>query len=257
MGFSLKRLLRGVWVFAGLSFTGWIYWGFQARDEADAALVSDQEAIVEETDDGLRFRPRTNDQSAGLLFLPGGMVEPTAYAPLLRRIAAAGYPASLIFLPMRCACTETQVSLLFSHIRQALASDGARGWILAGHSRGGMLAARFVHENKPVLARLVLIATTYPRDYSLADINTPVTKIYGTQDGVASFAQMRKNESLLPQDTAWIQIDGGNHVQFAFYRHQLGDGHATISRSEQQDLLAAALLQALSAVRETGESMER
>jgi hypothetical protein len=43
-----------------------------------------------------------------------------------------------------------------------------------------------------------------------------------------------------------MRIDGGNHVQFAYYRHQLGDDDATISRQEQQELLETALLQALS-----------
>jgi pimeloyl-ACP methyl ester carboxylesterase len=231
---------------AGLSFTFWLYFGFRAVGEAGAAVRSDEHVTVTRTDQGLNFQPRANAHAAGLIFLPGGMVEPVAYAPLLRTIARAGYPTYLVNLPMRCACTDSQVSQLFTHVQQVLAGEGARRWILAGHSRGGMLATRFVHENRANLAGLALIGTTHPRDYSLADINMPVTKIYGSRDGVASYRQMRENQHLLPPDTTWIRIDGGNHVQFAYYRHQLGDDDATISREKQQELLGAALLQALS-----------
>lgn len=119
-------------------------------------------------------------------------------------------------------------------------------WVLAGHSRGGMLASRFVRENSTGLAGLVLIATTHPRDFSLANVTMPVTRIYGTSDGVATYAKMRQNQHLLPQNTTWIAIPGGNHVQFGYYRHQLGDHRATISRADQQTLLASALLNALS-----------
>jgi hypothetical protein len=73
----------------------------------------------------------------------------------------------------------------------------------------------------------------------------PVTKIYGTRDGIASYAKMRQNEALLPRNTNWVAIEGANHVQFGYYRHQLGDDTATISRPEQQSLLEAAMLKAL------------
>lgn len=119
-------------------------------------------------------------------------------------------------------------------------------WILAGHSRGAMLASRFMHENGDGPAGLVLIATTHPRDFSLGAMTKPVTKIYGTYDGVATYAEMRQNQHLLPQNTTWVEIPGANHIQFGYYRHQLGDDKATISRAEQQKLLEAALLKALS-----------
>src|SRR5688572_9207626 len=109
-----------------------------------------------------------------------------------------------------------------------------------------MLAARFLHENRTGLAGLALIGTTHPRDFSLAGVTMPVTKIYGTRDGVASFDKIRQNRHLLPPNTTWVEIEGGNHVQFGYYRHQLGDSEATISRAEQQKLVETALLAALS-----------
>ena len=45
---------------------------------------------------------------------------------------------------------------------------------------------------------------------------------------------MLKNKHLLPNDTQWIEIEGGNHAQFGYYGDQLFDGKATIDRKEQQ-----------------------
>lgn len=242
----LRRGLRYLWIIGGLSFTTWLFVGFQAVDVPDDVLKGDQYVAVEPIDHGLRFRGRVNQQPVGMIFLPGGMVQPVAYAPLMTTIASAGYPAHLLYLPMRCACTDAQVQELFQNIHRVIKSEPNIAWILAGHSRGGMLATRFVHENGAGLVGLVLIATTHPRDFSLASFAMPVMKIYGTSDGVATYAKMRQNQHLLPQNTTWVEIPGGNHVQFAYYRHQLGDDRATMSRAEQQRLLEAALLSALS-----------
>ncbi|MBM3796105.1 MAG: hypothetical protein FJW31_19060 [Acidobacteria bacterium] len=107
-----------------------------------------------------------------------------------------------------------------------------------------MLAARFVHErpNAPRVAGLALLGTTHPRDFSLAALTIPVTKIYGTHDGVAPIAAVQANRDKLPPHTRWVAIEGGNHVQFGFYRHQLFDGAATITREEQMRQVVRALL---------------
>lgn len=239
----VRRVLRLVWVAAGLSFLLWMYIGFQALGNAVDAAKGD--AVVR-TSEGLHFRSEGSAKTAGLIFLPGGMVEPVAYAPLLREVARAGYQARLINLPMRVAFTDSQIAGLFDRIDKLLSSEPRLKWVLAGHSRGGMLASRYVNERRPSLAGLVPIGTTHPRDFNLAETAIPVTKIYGTRDEVASYATMRQNRHLVPADTAWIGIEGGNHVQFGYYRHQLGDGSATISREEQQRQLVAALTAVLS-----------
>ena len=74
---------------------------------------------------------------------------------------------------------------------------------------------------------------------------------------MASYSKMRENRHLLPPNTKWIEIEGGNHVQFGHYRHQLGDDDATISREKQQDLLETALLQVLTATRQSRDGLER
>jgi hypothetical protein len=56
---------------------------------------------------------------------------------------------------------------------------------------------------------------------------------------------IRATRHLLPRETRWIEIEGGNHSQFAHYGHQILDGSPAIARAEQQDVTRAALLDAL------------
>ena len=242
---GLWRAIRTVWVGAGLAFTAWMFWGFQALDVANGAIRSDTRVEVLADDEGLRFRPLTNMARTGLIFLPGGIVEPVAYAPLLRRIAERGYPARLVYLPMRCGCTDSQMDDVLQSIKAIVSDEPATAWVLAGHSRGGMLASRYAHENGAALAGLVLIGTTHPRDFSLAGLSIPLVKIYGTRDGIAPYDGMLRNKHLLPPATEWVAIAGGNHVQFGYYRHQLGDDSAEISREDQQRATEGAVFRLL------------
>lgn len=241
----VTRVIRTVWIVAGVAFTAWMYLGFQSAGVPDGVVKSDQRVAVVQEERGLDFRPIPAAQGSGLIFLPGGMVDPVAYAPLLKRIANAGYRARLVYLPMRCACTDSQTEELFAEIQAIIVSAPRTAWILAGHSRGGMLAARFLHEQAPRLAGLVLIGTTHPRDFSLAATTMPVTRIYATRDGIATYAAMQRNRHLLPPNTTWVEIAGGNHVQFGYYRRQLGDDAAAIPREAQQRAVETALLNAL------------
>jgi pimeloyl-ACP methyl ester carboxylesterase len=120
--------------------------------------------------------------------------------------------------------------------------------VVAGHSRGGALAARMAHADPQLVSGLVLIGTTHPRDQDLSSLQLPVTKIYGTNDDVAPLADVKKNAPLLPPGTKWVAIDGGNHSQFGHYGPQLFDGTATITREAQQTLTRTELLAMLASI---------
>jgi hypothetical protein len=102
---SVWSRIRRVWAIVGsivfVVFTGWSLLAFRATSFARAALDSDDRVAVEYADSAWSFHPRSPPRRAGLVFFPGGMVDPVAYAPLMRGIAVAGYPALLIELPRR------------------------------------------------------------------------------------------------------------------------------------------------------------
>jgi hypothetical protein len=48
------------------------------------------------------------------------------------------------------------------------------------------------------------------------------------------------SRALLPADTTWVVIEGGNHAQFGDYGSQPGDNPATISAADQQTQVVMA-----------------
>ena len=57
---------------------------------------------------------------------------------------------------------------------------------------------------------------------------------------MAGMEKFDETKTLLPQDTQFIVMDGGNHAQFGDYGPQPGDKIATISRAEQQKQIVEA-----------------
>jgi pimeloyl-ACP methyl ester carboxylesterase len=222
---------------------------YQARGVADDAMETDDEVGVFESESSITFIPRGSEQRAALLFIPGGMVEPRAYAPLLRRVAESGHAAVLIRLPSlggRHAMGESGRQEAVARARSVMENAPDRSWIVAGHSVGGHLAARVVQADPVGAAGLVLIGTTHPRDFSLADYTGPVVKIHGTRDRIAPLERSQQNAGNLPDAAEWVAIEGGNHSQFGYYGFQLGDGRAQITREQQQDEVLGVLLDVLS-----------
>jgi alpha-beta hydrolase superfamily lysophospholipase len=243
---------RRIWVRAGavtlVVFPVWMLVAFRATSDARGALSSGAHVTVVRGSHHWTFEPKGVSAGAGVVFFPGAVVDPVAYAPLLRDVAAAGYPAILVEVPRRGALGGADDPVVFDRARTAMRSlrDTDR-WVVAGHSRGGLIAATLVRGEPSAFAGLVLIGTTHPRDFSLADVPVPVTKVYGTRDTVADVEKIVATRGNLPVAARMVPIAGGNHSQFGYYGFQLGDWPATITREEQRRQTLEALLDVLRA----------
>jgi pimeloyl-ACP methyl ester carboxylesterase len=250
----LWPLIRRIWATLGsIAFIGFVLWclvAYRASAEAKAGLNSDALVTVARGDGWWTFSPaRPLEPPLTLLFLAGALVDPEAYAPLMHQVAAHGHPAHLIALPWRGAFGRADGEDFLDALRSFMDTIPGR-WVVAGHSRGAKIAALLARQPTPRMAGLILLGTTHPRDFSLADTRLTVTKIYGTRDGVAPADKVLANASLLPPATTWVPIEGGNHHQFGYYGFQPGDRWASVSRMEQQAQTLAAMLSALGRVRE-------
>jgi hypothetical protein len=107
------------------------------------------------------------------------------------------------------------------------------------------MAANFVHSNPEAAGGLVLWASYPAGGDDLSSYQFAVSSIYGTLDGIATPAKIDASRPLLPPDTQWIAIEGGNHAQFGWYGPQSGDSLPAISREEQQTRIVEATLQLL------------
>lgn len=244
-----RRGIRFVWLTAGVGFLLWLVWSTQAHGVPGAALKSSRMVKVVELDDATLFRPAAPKVGPLVVFLPGGAVDPTAYVPVTRAVAEAGWVVALVRLPWRMAFTEGAQLEVWERIGAVRDASGVSGpVVLGGHSRGAALSARFAGEHAADLAGLFLIGTTHPKAENLSSLTMPVLKIGGTRDCVADENDSLANRSLLPAHTTWASIVGANHAQFAYYGGQLGDCRATITREAQQEELLRIVLRWLDTV---------
>jgi len=228
-----------------LPVAGFVIWagtGPAPMPEALDALASDAQVEVT-TEPWLVFRPAGTTPATGLILYPGGRVDPRAYAPAARAIAEAGYLAVIVPMPLDLAFfapdRATDVMAAFPEIQH---------WAIGGHSLGGSMAARFAFQHPGALQGLVLWAAYPAASDDLSGRDLAVSSVFGTRDGLATLDEIDASRPLLPPDTAWVAIEGGNHAQFGWYGPQDGDNEATISRSAQQAQIVAATLDLLARI---------
>ena len=219
-----------------IGFTVYVSDYYHADEAAVQAMAPDDSLSVSRIEgDTIVFTP--SEPQAGLIFYPGGKVEYTAYAPLMRACAENGILCVLIKMPGNLAVLDMN------------AADGIMGqypevnsWYIGGHSLGGAMAATYAASHSSELNGLILLAAYSTSD--LKDSGLEVLTIYGTEDKVLDFEKYEKNRNNLPAETTEFVIDGGCHSGFGCYGPQDGDGTPTII-SEEQIVLTAEEITAM------------
>jgi hypothetical protein len=208
---------------AGL--VSWATFSAQEATERAVMVLNDNDIHLE---DGLLVFRSNSTTDRGLIYYPGGFVDPEAYAVTAQGIADAGY---LVVIP------KMPLNLAFMGINRA---DEIRtefpeinSWVIGGHSLGGAMAAEYAKNNVNNLDGLIMFAS-YPANYEdFVGFPIPILTIIGSIDPGAP-KQEAFYETVSDSASIFV-IEGGNHRQFADYSFQRGDGVATISVGEQQD----------------------
>jgi pimeloyl-ACP methyl ester carboxylesterase len=227
-------LLLLIPILLGAGYVAWVRVQHQPMPEALAALASDAEVEVE-TGRWLLFRPAGRTPRSGLILYPGGFVDPRAYAPTARAIAAKGYQVVVVPMPLNLAVLGSNRAA-----NVVAAYPEIARWAIGGHSLGGAMAARYAYRSPQRVHGLVLWAAYPASGDDLSARALAVASIYGTLDGLATPAKIDASRPLLPPDTQWTAIEGGNHAQVGWYGPQSGDLPATLSRADQQAQIVLA-----------------
>lgn len=206
----------------------------------------DPGVAVTESREAVILLPAAVLSTTGLVFYPGGLVDPHAYLPLLSGIAAAGIPVVLAKAPGNLAVFSPNAGLgLRTHV------PGVTGWAVGGHSLGGAMAGWSAHDNPTQWRGVVFLAAYPPDSKSLAGWPRPVLSLSAENDGLSTPADIDASRPLLPHPllelsstgtlydisgggTVLHQIPGGVHAQFGSYGPQAGDGAPTISADVQR-----------------------
>ena len=105
----------------------------RASDEAVQAAASGEFVPVDYAAGIWSFVPRVTDGSgARLVFFPGALVDPRAYAPLARAVAGAGYEVTIIEVPRRGAFGGAESAKLAERVGAALRGQGGRPVVVGG-----------------------------------------------------------------------------------------------------------------------------
>ena len=229
---------------------GFVLWGetpAQPMPEALAALQSDAQVTVT-LGQWLVFTPATSQPTTGFIIYPGGRVDYRAYAPAAHQIAAQGYLVVIARMPLNLAVlgvnTAQEVQSAYPQIQH---------WAIGGHSLGGAMAATYAKTHPGAVQGLALWAAYPASSADLSQTTLRVVSIFGSLDGLATSEKIDASRPLLPADTTWVNISGGNHAQFGWYGKQAGDNPASISRSEQQAQVVAATLEMLKSLNRNGD----
>jgi pimeloyl-ACP methyl ester carboxylesterase len=162
---------------------------------------------------------------------------------LAQDIAAQGYLVAIPSMPLNLAV------LGIGRAQEVIdANPQIQHWAVGGHSLGGAMAAQFI-KDYPWAAEGLVLWGAYPSGYT--DISCRVLQaasIYGTNDGLSSPEEIEATKELLPPDTIYLALEGGNHAQFGYYGPQRGDLDPHLSQQEQRDRVVEATVDLLSAL---------
>ena len=206
---------------------------FYRADATAMEALHDGAAVTVRTEDRLlAFCPEKAE--LGLIFYPGGKVQPEAYAPLMRGLAEKDILCVLVEMPLNLAVLDSNAALQVPEQFPQITD-----WYIGGHSLGGSMAAACASENPEIFSGLILLAAYSTADLGESDMH--VLSVYGTEDGVLNRENYAQYYGNLPGSTRELVIAGGNHAQFGNYGPQRGDGTGAITAQEQQRLTMEAM----------------
>jgi pimeloyl-ACP methyl ester carboxylesterase len=113
--------------------------------------------------------------------------------------------------------------------------------IIGGHSLGGAMAAQYLDSQPEAADGLLMLAAYPPGSVDLSATSLRVLALAGTDDLVLDREKFEAARSRYPATARIYFIDGGNHAGMADYGPQRGDGDASLSHAEQQDIVASLL----------------
>ena len=231
----LKRLLSLIFILLLPIGGGIAYLSDYYRTDTAAAAAFVPDKAVPETvlfDGAVAYG--APDAEVGFLFYPGGKVEYTAYAPLLRQLAAQDILCVLLKMPCNLAVLDSNAA---DGIREYF--PGVERWYIGGHSLGGSMAAYYAQAHAQELEGLILLGAYSSKDLSQSGLR--VLSVLGSEDGVLNREKYAEYQTNLPAGWSETAIKGGCHAYFGMYGTQKGDGIPVLSAEEQIRLSAECI----------------
>ena len=233
----MRKILGILIILILVSMAGFIFWGLTPQKPSAEVnqYLSSEGSVTVRNDKWLVFIPEENPENTGFIIYPGGHVDFRAYAPIAFQLAEKGILVVIVPMPLNLAVMDPEAA-------EAVIAGypSIDKWAIGGHSLGGAMAANYTYKYPDEISGLVLWGAYPAESNDLSNFGIPVISISGSLDGLATPEKITSSRNLLPPDTEFLEINGGNHSQMGWYGDQRGDLEAGITREEQQEELLAA-----------------
>jgi dienelactone hydrolase len=212
--------------------------------EALAALQSDAEVLCThvavpdwDNESYYIFQPKAGTASTALVFYGGAMCDAQSYAPMAHEIAQAGFMMVLVKMPGDISMKAPERAEVVINAFPEITT-----WVMGGHSMGGISACQFAKEHLDTITAVVLWASWPSSQNRIDQTDLKALSISATNDGIYPPKIIKQSRAMLPADTVYVIIEGGNHQQFGWFTGDFKpfDGTATISRDNQMAQIVAA-----------------
>ncbi|EAR25310.1 hypothetical protein A20C1_01941 [marine actinobacterium PHSC20C1] len=236
-----RRVLRGTLVglaaFLVIAVTAMLVWANVGvmHPETDALdkVRTNPAVSVSENDDSFVLSPTSAPSGEGLVFIPGAKVSADSYLyKLSGAVAESGLTVVVTKPILNLAFFDQRRLSTFTNDAPAVDT-----WYVGGHSLGGVRACQYAAQ--PEVSGLILFGSYCAND--LADVDTRVLSLSGSNDLLSTPEKIMDAAHLLPPSTTFFPIDGANHARFGDYGDQAGDGTATLSSSLVRDVITAEI----------------
>ncbi|MFC4779232.1 alpha/beta hydrolase [Paenibacillus sp. GCM10023252] len=205
--------------------------------EAKAAMAGSDAVKVAEVKGGFRFDPAGEAKLPSVILYPGGLVEPESYSLLAAKLAEAGHRTYIADMPLNLAFTGENKADAF------IAEHPKDTYVIGGHSLGGVFASRYAVNHQEQLRGVFYMGSYADEAGSLKGTGLKALQITASRDGVLNVESWNKGKPNMPEDTKYVEIEGGNHAQFGSYGQQKGDKPATITPEEQLGQVSQAIVE--------------
>ncbi|MGZ7049754.1 MAG: alpha/beta hydrolase [Methanobacterium sp.] len=241
--FDSKKKIIGIIVLAVLligitGFAVYVSDYYHADSTALAALNSTSSYTVNNTDNFITFTPTGTKSTTGIIFYPGGKIQPEAYSVIASKLATNGYTTIIVKMPFNLAFFGMNKAddVIAQH-------PEINSWVMMGHSLGGVFASDYAVNHQDKIKGVVYLAS-YPSS-NASNATFKALSIRGSLDALTTSQNIDENKNKFPANTTFITIEGGNHYNNGNYGVQAGDNNSTITREQQQEQTINAILEFL------------
>ncbi len=205
-----------------------------------------------EINENSRFIQLGNATAAenGIIFYPGGLVDPYAYIEILEDMVLAGNVVIIAKFPSNLAVMNIDAADWILEVFNEVNS-----WTMIGHSLGGAMACSYVEKNEEKIDKIILLGSYPGNSVDLTDYEGLLLSIYASKDAFTTIENIKNSKSRVNNPLTFplfgqleknsvsyfYEITGGNHSYFGSYGMQKGDNEADIPREKQLNIVKSLI----------------